>query len=356
MFTPPRCPNRACPEHVSPTSGFFARRGFYHPLCRSKPVPRFRCKTCGRGFSRQTFRADYRDHKPDRNLPLFYAVTSGVGLRQTARIIGLTRRNTELKFRKLARHARRFQLNLRTELPDDARLQFDELETYEGRRNTRPLTVPILIEAASRYVVWAESAPIRPSGRMTDKRRAAIAQDEGKYGPRQNLSVPAIERTLQRGAEISGSLEKVHLATDEKQNYPRLAKQAFGTARLVHTRTSSKLTRDTKNPLFPINSTEAMVRDHLGRLRRDSWLASKRRRYLDLGLALWMVNRNFVRRRFNTTLESAAQFLGFVRRRLTPGEVFSWRQDWGKRSIHPLAWNHASIEEWIAGSRAGRAA
>ena len=247
-------------------------------------------------------------------------------------------------------------LNLPIDLPATAKLQSDELETYEDRRNTRPLTVPILIEATSRYVVWAESAPIRPSGRMTEKRRAAIARDERKYGPRKNLSVRAIERALRRGAEISGMLGRIDLSTDEKQNYPRLAAKVFGLSRLAHSRTSSKLARDTKNPLFPINNTEAMVRDHLGRLRRESWLASKRRRYLDLGLALWTVNRNFVRRRFNTTRESAAEFLGFVRRRLTPGEVFSWRQDWGRRSVHPLAWNHTSIEEWGFGARAGRAA
>ena len=33
-------------------------------------------------------------------------------------------------------------------------------------------------------------------------------------------------------------------------------------------------------PLFPINHTEAILRDHTGRLRRQSWLASKLRRYL----------------------------------------------------------------------------
>ena len=129
----------------------------------------------------------------------------------------------------------------------------------------------------------------------------------------------------------------VVLSTDEKSTYPGLARRAFGKDRLVHQRTNSSLARMTWNPLFPINSTEALARDLLGRLRRDSWLTSKKRRYLDLGLQLWMAYRNYVRRRFNDDEQSAAQRLGYVDRRLTPTELISWRQDWGSRSIHPLA-------------------
>ena len=70
MVQPPRCPNRACPEHHHPTPRFYVRTGFYRPRCRSHPVPRFRCRTCERGFSRQTFRVDYRDHRPSLNDPL----------------------------------------------------------------------------------------------------------------------------------------------------------------------------------------------------------------------------------------------------------------------------------------------
>ena len=154
MFEPPRCPNRQCPHHAKPEGRFYVKRGFYKPLCRAHPVPRFRCRHCGRGFSRQTFRLSYRDHKPDRNLPLFLALASGLGLRQTARTIGLSLNCTQAKFRKIGRHCRRFNLNLRRELPSST-LVFDELETFEGRRGVRPLSVPILSERDSRYIIWA---------------------------------------------------------------------------------------------------------------------------------------------------------------------------------------------------------
>jgi len=344
MFQPPRCPNRHCPQHAAPAPRFFVRKGRYHPRCRPRPVPRFRCRTCRRGFSRQTFRADYRDHRPHLNARVFLSIATGIGLRQTARNVGLTLRCTELKFRKLARHLRRLNLNLRRTLPPGAQLQFDELETYEGRRNTRPLSLPVLIERHSRYVVWAEAAPIRPRGKMTKARRRAIQEEERRFGPRKDLSRRSVLRTLKRGADLSGG-EVLLLRTDEKSTYPGLAEQAFGADRLVHVCTNSKLARKTWNPLFPINHTEAMARDLLGRLRRRSWLVSKKRRYLDLGMQLWMAYRNYVRRRFNFDRASAAQRLGFASRRLRPEELLSWRQDWGRRSIHPLSRGRASVED-----------
>jgi len=36
--------------------------------------------------------------------------------------------------------------------------------------------------------------------------------------------------------------------------------------------------------------------------------------------------------------------LGFVRRRMSEEELCSWRQDWGRKSIHPLHWDAASID------------
>lgn len=348
MFHPPFCPYRSCVRHASPGPRFCIRHGTFHPRCRAHAVQRYRCLTCRRTFSRQTFRADFRDHRPDLNSRLFLQLASGLGLRQSARNLGLSLTCTILKFRKLARHLRRLNLNLRRPLEgSSARFHLDEFETYEGERNTRPLTVPMLIESESRYLLWSESATIRPRGKMTERRRLAMKRAEKRHGRRRDLSRQALRRTLRRGADLTGELAAIVLETDEKSSYPRLAREAFGSRRLRHRQTSSKLVRDTFNPLFPINHEEAMARDLMGRLRRESWLVSKRRRYLDLALQLHMAYRNLVRRRFNDDEESPAQRLGFVPRRLRPEEVLSWGQVWGRRSVHPLSRWGASVERWL---------
>ncbi|MFQ5460594.1 MAG: hypothetical protein ACE5EL_07350 [Anaerolineae bacterium] len=291
---------------------------------------------------------DYCDHRPDLNAKLLVMLASGLGLRQSSRNLSLSRRCTELKARKIGRHLRRLNLNLRSSLPEGSILQLDELETYEGRRNTRPLSVPVLIETRSRFVIWAESATIRPRGRMTPARREAMAADERRFGPRRDRSRRSVIRTLRRGAHLAKGLERVVLTSDEKSSYPGLAAQAFGPDCLLHRRTNSRLPRTTWNPLFPINHTEAMARDLMGRLRRESWLVSKRRRYLDIALHVFIAYRNYIRRRFNGDDASPAQTLGFVPRRMSPAEVLSWRQDGGAWSIHPLSRRGESVEDWRA--------
>ena len=346
MFAPPYCPNRTCSQFADPEPRFFKRNGSYRPKCRPWPVPRYQCRSCGRGFSRQTFRMDYRDHRPDLNAKLFTLLASGVGLRQSSRTLGLSLRCTQLKFRKIARHLRQLNLSLCDQLEGLARFHFDELESYEGQRNARPLSIPVLVESHSRFIVWAESAPIRPRGKMTPKRRRDIERAEKRHGIRKDLSPRAVARTLARGARVASRADGVLLDTDEKPSYRAAAERAFGKNRLLHRQTNSQLVRATWNPLFAINHEEAMMRDLMGRLRRRSWLVSKKRRYLDLGLHVHMAYRNLVRRRFNGDDESPAQLLGFAPRRLTAHEVLSWRQERGRASIHPLSRRGESVREW----------
>ena len=345
MFTPPRCPHRHCPNHVRPRSRFFTAHGSYRSLCRAHPIPRFRCKACRRTFSRQTFRMDYRDHRPDLNARLFQSLASGLGLRQSSRNLRLSLRCTELKFRKIARHLRRLNLNLRENLTGKACFQLDEIETYEGRRNSRPLSVPLLIETKSRFVIWAEAASIRARGKMTSARRAKLVEEEKRLGRRRDHSRASLRRTLRRGAALARGLEEILFQTDRKSAYPALLRQAFGRERVVHSQTSSRLARTVSNPLFPINQTEALARDLTGRLRRESWLGSKKRRYLDLGLQIFLAYRNYVRKRFNFDRASPAVMLGFAPRRLEESELLSWRQDWGRRSVHPLARGNESVAD-----------
>ena len=337
MFRPTRCPNSACTQHALPEGRFFKRAGFYRAKCRPHPIQRFRCLRCGRNFSRQTFRADYYDHKPDRNPRLIALLTSGIGIRQAARRLGIHRHTVAAKLRKYGRHIAKLNANLRGDLGPIATLQFDEFETYEGRRNTRPLTVPFLIEPKSRYHIEVLSAPIRPHGKMTEARKWAIRKDERRFGRRPHESSRAVRAVLEVGATICRRATTVVFQSDEKSTYPSIARSVFGKNRLVHETTNSKLPRTTWNPLFPINHTEAMARDLVGRLRRDSWLVSKLGENLDLHLQIYCAVRNFVRPRFNHDTDSPAQLLGFIDRRMTFENLISWRQDWGAGSIHPCS-------------------
>ena len=127
----------------------------------------------------------------------------------------------------------------------------------------------------------------------------------------------------------------MRIDSDEKTTYPGVLRQVFG-PRHEHRKFSSRMPRDTNNPLFPINHMNAMVRYLAGRLRRRSWLASKRGRYLNLQLEVFKAYKNFARPRFNGEKATPAMVLGLVHQQLALTDLVSWRQDWGWYSPHPL--------------------
>src|SRR5688572_14048506 len=303
MFVPPVCPNSECPRHRDPGAGFFIRKGYYRARCRAYAIGRFRCRSCRRGFSQQTFRADYRDHKPHLNAALFVLLSSGIGFRQASRNLGLSRHCLHRKFQKIARQLQGAHAHLLRDFKPDSWFQMDELGTFEQDRHTGPLSLPIAIEARSLLIVAAESAPIRPSGHKTREQKARIARYEALHGWRRDQSRAAVRRVLEAIATRAGNLETIVLRTDKKAMYVPLAKQVFAGKRLEHQRVSGKIARNVRNPIFKINLTDAMARDNNGRLRRRSWLHSKMRKYLDLQLALFIAYRNYVRRRTNHEVE-----------------------------------------------------
>lgn len=337
MFTPIRCPNPDCPRHHEAGDRFFWRNGRYRAECRSHWVACFKCKTCRKSFSRQTYRQDYRDKVPRANATILTLLCSGIGLRQTARVVGVHRNTVTRKFRKIGRQMGFLNANMRKTVDRDlVTLLMDEFESYEGRRNTRPVTIPMVIEKESDFIVDCVSAPIRPRGTMTEKRKRAIARDERRFGVRKDRSKPALERVLSTAASLFRDTTQIEMRSDEKTTYPRLIRAAFADRPVIHLQTHSKLVRDTFNPLFPINHAEAMSRDLNGRLRRKSWLVSKKHERLNLQLELYMAHKNYVRPRYNTDRKTPAQFLGVHDRRESPAQLLAWRQDLGPATPHPF--------------------
>lgn len=335
-FEPSRCPNRSCAAFRNPPRRFYRRNGSYKPQCRTEAVPRFKCKMCRRGFSRQTFRLDYRDKRPQLNVPLFQLLTSGVGLRQAARVIGLDVHAVQRKFRKIARHMRLLNRNLLTNLPAHRTLMLDELESFEQRSIT-PLTVPVLIDRDSKFVVATEVAPIRRVAKRGSRRRRWLEHYEAKVGKRPDRGNNSVRRVFGRLQRLLGG-RAATLITDEKSAYGRQRRRRF-LQQVAHQTVPSKLPRTVYNPLFAINLTDAMMRDNNGRLRRRSWLVSKRGRCLGLQLELFAAYRNWHRRRHNDDPENRTPgvVLQLCRRSLAIAELVAWRQDWRLMSVHPAS-------------------
>ncbi|MFT4842976.1 MAG: transposase-like protein [Planctomycetota bacterium] len=335
MFRPPRCPNPSCTQHWTPAASFCWRVGYYQPRCRNEPVPRFRCKSCRRGFSRQTFRHDYRDRRPECNELLFSLLTSGVSLRQSGRLLKLGVQSVQRKMWKLSKTLEGLHENLSVRLPTGRTYLMDEEETFE-HASIRPLTMPVVIERSTWFIVSTSVGSIRRLAPEGTARRRRQMRDERKHGRRPDQSARCVRTALAAlRRRVSGPIV---LQTDKKSSYPRIAKRLFGD-RLRHETTVSTRARDTSNPLFPINTTLAMTRDNCGRLRRKSWLVSKKGERLQAQMALFIAYRNYIRPRFNVDQpqETPAVLLRLLPRPLQPSEAVRWRQDWCSRSPHPMS-------------------
>ncbi|MFN9785665.1 MAG: hypothetical protein ACK57N_03715, partial [Planctomycetia bacterium] len=81
-FEPTHCPTPGC-DH--PGAFRYERFGTYLRACDGREVQRFRCLSCRRTFSVQTFRFDYRQRKPHINHLLLDAFVSKNTQRQASR-------------------------------------------------------------------------------------------------------------------------------------------------------------------------------------------------------------------------------------------------------------------------------
>ena len=328
MFTPPRCPYDSCRAHHNPPERFFKCDGTYQPLCRPHPVQRYRCRLCRRRFSRQSFRADRSQKKPYLNAAFLHLMTACVALRQTARVLRVARRTIERRFAWLAAHAGRFHRNRLAHASLNGPFMLDEMETFEGNRY-QPVTVPVLIEPRSLFVIASEVGPLRRKGRMTPAQRRLRGEHERKHGRRPSHSAAAVRSVLERLRSCAAPDGPVELVSDQKPLYEHLGGRVFG-SRFRWQAHSASARRDQHNPLFPINHTNARLRHFLSRLRRRSWCVSKRRQRLREHLqiaALWV---NYCRGITNRTGTSPAQALGLAPRRYREEEVVAWREDWGR--------------------------
>ncbi|MCB9878789.1 MAG: IS1 family transposase [Planctomycetes bacterium] len=336
MFAPPFCPNPRCRHHHDRAGWRYQRHGRYRPHCRRFSIQRFQCMSCRRTFSRQTFRADRGDRRPETNVRIFEMLASGVGLRQIARTLGLNPQSVQNKLGKYGLTLGKLHDNLCQRLPAGRTFVLDEEETFE-QKSIRPLTVPIVLEAQTWFIVATEVGSIRRLAPEGTARRRRQDRDERLHGRRPDESRRVVQQVLQR---LRDRLPEglLTLRSDQKGSYATLVLEVFG-ERAQHDTTSSRAPRTSSNQLFAINVTIAMSRDNNGRLRRESWLVTKLAAKLRRQLSIFVAYRNYIRQRFNydPVSDSPARLLGLLPRALSWREVLRWRQDWGQRSVHPMS-------------------
>ena len=322
-FIPLHCPNPRCHFHRSDTPGWrYKRAGFYRRLCHPRRIQRYRCLHCGRYFSTQTFAVSYWLRHPEFLIPLLHRSLGCSGCRQIAREFGCAPTTVMRQLARLGRHCLLFHQLHRPRGPLAEPLVVDGFESFEFSQY-HPVYFNLAAGSHSHFFYAFTDAELRRKGRMTapqQRRRALLEARRGRPDPRAiELETAAL---LNLVAPTPQSLE---LHTDDHRAYPR-ALRRLPHLQVRHHVTSSLARRTTRNPLFPVNLLDLLIRHCGANHKRETIAFSKRRQAAAERLAILLVWRNYLKsfseRRRDAT---PAVRLGLLKRTLSVEEVLARR-------------------------------
>jgi transposase-like protein len=332
---PPFCPNARCRFHRGGNHLWrYIRAGFYSRSVAPYRVQRWRCVACRRYFGAQTFRFTYWLHRPELVLPVYHRLVGCSGFRQIAREFKASPDTIRRLSGRLGRHSLLFHQKHRPKGAVNEPLALDSFESFEYSQYY-PTSYHVAAGQKSHFFYGFTESECRRRGSMTSgqkKRRAALEERLGKPDPK------SIEKEVALLLEIlAGESEHIELHTDEHRSYPRAVHRLKG-VRIDHRTISSRAARTSRNPLFPINLLDLLIRHNGANHKRETIAFSKRRASAACRLAHYLVFRNWVRpfseRRGGP---SPAMMAGVAMRRLEPQEILG-RRLFPSREVLPERW------------------
>ena len=329
-WAPPFCPNSSCDSHAAAGTWRWKRKGFYERLRGPRRVQRYVCRSCRRNFSSQTFSTTYWLKHPRLLAPLLHRLVGCSALRQIAREFGLTHSSVQRQSERLGRHCLLLLEEHRPRGAPTEPLVLDGFRTFEHSQYW-PFDLNLLV-GASHYVYGFNDAELRRSGSLRPsqrRRRAELEAIHGRPHPQatRRAVVELVGRVVPPGASVA-------IESDEHAAYPR-AFARLPDREIRHCATSSKASRTPRNPLFPANLADLLLRHASANHTRETIAFSKRRQGALYRAAIWAVWRNFMKSRSeNRRDDPPGVALGRVPRRLRAQDVlaerrFPWRQTLG---------------------------
>ena len=333
-FKPPYCASPRCEWHL--TSAITHREPFIRfgrrVIARYPYVSqRFRCRRCRVTFSSSFFSLQYRDKKPDSYEEIHEFILLGVSGCATARFLKIDEDTVRRRKKKLARWA------LLAWSKDLARMPLRESVAYDGLENFSFSQYDInnlnhAVGRESYFVYDFNLSPMNRKGKMSNWQKARKRDLEklfGKYNPKdiELASKRLFERLLAKTPNAT-----LNLHTDNHLAYRR-AIARIKKGKVLHSRVSSKVSRNFHNRLFAINHTDLLSRHQLGNYKRETIAFAKNTVAMLESFVLLAVHKNYVRPRFwkphardpLAHKESPAMKLGFRQKLVTFPELYRTR-------------------------------
>jgi transposase-like protein len=319
---PPFCPHLDCDSRTRSSPWRFQKKGFYERQQAPHRIQRYRCSHCRRYFSSQSFSTSYWLKRPDLLEPVFHRLVACSALRQIAREYRASHSTIRKLSDRLGRHCLLFHEQLR---PRDAAptepLCLDGFRSFEHSQYW-PMDLNLLV-GPSLFVYGFNDAELRRSGTMRPAQRVKRELLEQRFGrPDPAATRKQVEALLRRVIPPGGVVE---LRSDRHEGYPRAIRRLRDRT-ILHDRTSSSEARTPRNPLFPVNLSDLLIRHSSANHKRETIAFSKRRQSALYRMAVWVVWRNCMKGRSeNRGLGPPAMALGLIRRPLELEQILARR-------------------------------
>ena len=321
-WVPPHCPSPKCRFHDPLQPGWpWKRFGVYHRKTYPNRIRRFQCLHCNVTFSSQTFSVTYWLKRPDVITSLAAKVTAGACNSQVALDLRVSPATIDRQIYRLGRHCLLFHAGMMRDRPLLDDIALDGFVTFEHSQ-FHPFHFHIVVGRPSAFFAWFTDSEVRRSGAMTEKQkrqRAVFEQLRGKPDPQ------AVRKDVHELLQsVTAGASEITLHSDEHRAY-RQATRGVG-CRIRHVVTSSRARRTTANKLFEINLLDLLIRHCEAEHKRETIAYVKRRNSAAYKLAIFLVQRNYVKtKRVRRSEQTPAQRVGLCRRRWTFAEVIARR-------------------------------
>jgi len=272
------CPNPRCLNHdpAPEARRWFTPNGSYSTKAFGI-VCRYKCKTCGKSFSTQTFRLDYAAKKVVDYTWLLQNTSSGIHDRAIGRLMQLSPQSVSNRIGRLARQFIAFHTETIAELRLREDMVADGFESFCTSQYF-PNNINLLVGKDSQFVFCFNYVLLRRKGRMTEEQKARRTEIEKQVDYPRGALKKMFGELLQQVEKLQrASLkESFILHTDEKLEYRkalaenRQLQQLIREDRFRHHTTSSKEARVYRNPLFAVNYMDREIRKDVANHRRET--------------------------------------------------------------------------------------
>lgn len=279
-FLPEFCPNPACSAHTrdrEPDGGhrtdgpdrarWYDRHGSYQTAAFGQ-VPRFRCRCCRRGFSRQSFRLDYYAKRVIDYRELLRQLVSCGSTRDMARGGGCSTSTVANRIERLARGAAALHAEVLLSLQTDEPFVIDGFQNFAVSKYF-PNNINILVGDQSGLLYDCDYRTIRRSGTMREAQKRRREALEVHYRADPQALKAGFRCLLDTIVRIWPHRRPIRLHSDCKKDYTRAIdtdahyRSLTETGWIAHQRTLSTVARTRHNRLFVVNYLDRQLRKDL---------------------------------------------------------------------------------------------